>query len=79
MRIIKKGIIGRPFYFVIRGERLCCMDLEKERHEMKIALSQTGLKPARREREGVNLHQPFQGPVKEYNSHQSVRFQSVYV
>ena len=29
----KNGMLGRPFYFVIRGERLRCIDLEKERDE----------------------------------------------
>ena len=77
------GMLGRPFYFIIRGERFRCIDLEKNGTKMDIALSQTCLKLARLEREVVNLHQPFLGLVKEYNIHQSVqssaRFPCVYV
>ena len=48
-----------PFYFV-------ASIWKKNGTKMDIALSQTGLKPARRERDVVDLHQPFHGPVKEY-------------
>ena len=60
-------MLGMPFYFV-------ASIWKKNETKTYIDLSQTGLKPVRRERELVNQHQPFQGPVKElYNSHQPVQ------
>ena len=64
----------RPFSLLSEENVSVASIWKKNGMKIHIALSQTDLKPARRERDVVNQHQPIHGPVKElYNSHQPVQ------